>query len=75
MHVNVQDPASFVHNEAEALEEIMGTAMAQYFSIRAGLMKFGSKGEKAVRNELTKLHTMSNYYPVDPTSLTKKTEA
>ena len=24
MHVNVKDPASFVHNEAESLEEILG---------------------------------------------------
>ena len=61
MHVNVQDPASFVHNEAEALEEILGVAMAQHFSIRAGLRKVCSKGEKAVRNEITQLHTISNY--------------
>ena len=46
--------------------------MAQHFSIRAGLKKFGRKGEKAVSNELTQLHTMSTYYPVDPTTLTKK---
>ena len=58
MHVNVQDPASFVYDEAEALEEILGVAMAQHFSIRAGLNKFGSKGEKSVSNELTQLHTM-----------------
>ena len=58
-HVNVQGPASFVHNKAEALEEILGVAMAKHFSIRPGLNKFGSKGEKAVRNELTQLHTMS----------------
>ena len=45
--------------------------MAQNFSIRAGLKKFGSKGEKSVSNELTQLHTMSTYYPVDPTTLTK----
>ena len=59
MHVNVQDPASFVHNETESLEEIMGVAMAQHFSIRAGLKKFDSKVEKSVSNELTELHTMS----------------
>ena len=72
MHVNVQYPALFVHNEVEVLEEILGIAMAQHLSIRAGLKKFGSKGEKAVSNELTQLHTMSTYYPVDPTTLTKK---
>ena len=72
MHVNVQDPASFVHNEAEALEEILGIAMAQHFIIRAVLNKFGSKGEKSVINDLTQLHTMSTYYPVDSTTLTKK---
>ena len=72
MHVNVQYPALFVHNEVEVLEEILGIAMAQHLSIRAGLKKFGSKGEKAVSNDLTQLHTMSTYYPVDPTTLTKK---
>ena len=72
MHVNVQYPALFVHNEVEVLEEILGIAMAQHLSIRSGLKKFGSKGEKAVSNDLTQLHTMSTYYPVDPTTLTKK---
>ena len=61
-----------MHNEAESLEEILGVAMAQHFIIRAGLNKFGRKGEKSVSNELTQLHTMSTYYPVDPTTLTKQ---
>ena len=72
MHVNVQDPELFVHNEAEALEEILGVAMEQHFSLTPILKKFGSKGEIEVSNELTKLHTMSTYYPVDPTTLTKQ---
>ena len=46
--------------------------MAQHFSIRSGLKKFGSKGDKAVSNELTQLHTMSTYYPVDPKTITKQ---
>ena len=46
MHINVQDPASFVYDEAEALEETLGATIAQHFSIRTGLKKFGSKGEK-----------------------------
>ena len=61
MHVNVQDPVLFMYDEAEALEETMGVEMAQHFSIRAGLRKVCSKGEKAVRNEITQLHTISNY--------------
>ena len=72
MNVHVQHPALFVHDEAEALDEILGVEMAQHFSIRAGLKKFGSKGEKVVSNELTQLYTMSTYYLVDPTTLTKK---
>ena len=72
MHVNVQDPVPFVYDEAEALEEIMGVAMAQHCSIRAGLKKFGSKGEKSVSNEITQIHTISTYCPVDPITLTKQ---
>ena len=72
MHVNVKNPASFVYDQAESLEEILGVAMAQNFSIRAGLKEFGDKGEKSVSNELTQLHTISTYYPVDPTTLPKQ---
>ena len=72
MHVNVQDPALFVYDEAESLEENMGVTMAQNFSIRAGLRKFGRNGEKVVSNELTQLHTIGTYYPVNPTTLTKQ---
>ena len=51
--MNVQDPSLFVYDEAGALEEILGVEMEKHLSIRAGLKKFVSQGEKAVSNELT----------------------
>ena len=53
MHINVQDPYSFTYDESDALEEIIGVAMAHNFSVRAGLKWFGERGEKAIRKELT----------------------
>ena len=46
MHVNVQDPASFVHNKAEALKETLGVAMSQHFSIRDGLINLEARVRK-----------------------------
>ena len=46
--------------------------MAQHFSVRSGLKRFGDQGEKAVIKDLTQLHNMHTYDPVDPKNLTKK---
>ena len=46
--------------------------MAHHLSVRAGLKRFGDRGEKDVRNELDQLHNMHMYDPVDPNKLTKK---
>ena len=72
MYINVQDSASFTYGGSAALEEIIGVAMAQHFSIRYRLKHFGDRGEKAVRKELTQLHKMHTYDPVDPKKFTKK---
>ena len=57
----VQDPALFVYDEAESLEETIRVAMAHHFIKGADLKKFRSKGDKAVSNEITQLHTMITY--------------
>ena len=72
IHINVQDPASFTYDGSDALEEIIGVAMAQNFSVRSILKQFGDRGEKAAIKELTRLHNMHMYDPVDPKNLTKK---
>ena len=72
MNINVQYPASFTYNGSAALEEIIGLAMAQHFSVRAGLKRFGDRRDKAVSKELTQLHNMYTYDTFDPNKLTKK---
>ena len=72
IHIDAQDHASFTYDGSAALEEIIGVAMAQHFSIRDGLKRFGDRGEKAARKELTQLNNMHTYDTVDPKRLTKK---
>jgi hypothetical protein len=52
----------------------LGVALMQY-SIKAGLKKFGEKGEAAVTKELKQLHDMTTFYPVDSKTLTKEDKA
>ena len=46
--------------------------MAQNFSVRTGLKRFGDRGEKAVSKDLTQLKKMHKYDPVDPKEFTNK---
>ena len=43
--------------------------MAQHFSLKAGLKKFGVPGERTTTNELTQLHDMVTFIPMDPAKL------
>ena len=72
LYINVQYPASFTYNGSAALEEIIGLAMAQHFSVRAGLKRFGDQGEKYVSKGLTQLHNIHTYDPFIPKKITKK---
>ena len=38
--------------------------MIQKFSLKKGLNKFGTRGEKAVTKDLTQLHDMQTYFPL-----------
>ena len=49
---------------------VLGVIMAQQFSLKAGMQKFGNRGEKAVSKELTQLHDKIAYVPVNPEELT-----
>ena len=52
-------------------EYALGVIMMQY-SIKAGLKKFGIKGEEAVSKEIKQLHDMLTFYLVFEASLTKQ---
>ena len=45
--------------------------MIQKFSLKKGLKKFGTWGEKELTKELTQLHDMQTYFPLEPKTLTK----
>ena len=72
MHINVQDHDYFTYDESDSIEEIIGVEMAQHFIVRYGLKRFGDRGEKDVSKELTQIHNMHTYDPVDPNKITKK---
>jgi hypothetical protein len=59
-------------SESEMMEHVLGVALVQQFSLKAGLKKFGPRGEKAVTKELTQLHDMVTYIPMDPREMTKE---
>ena len=66
-----------VLSDDETTLHVLGVAMAQQLSLKAGLRQFGDRGKKAVTKELTQLHKKVAYVPVDPESLSaeQKNEA
>ena len=48
-----------------------GHPTKKQYSLKAGLKRFGSRGDKAVRKELSQLHTLNCFCPCDPASLTR----
>ena len=54
VHINVErlGEESFSMSEEETRDHVLGVIMAKIFSLKAGLKKFGEKGEAAVMKEL-----------------------
>ena len=50
---------------------MLGVIMAHY-SLKLGLKKIFIKGVKDVTDELSQLHYMKNFFPVDPKTITKE---
>ncbi len=46
--------------------------MAQKFSLKAGLKKFGKQGKQAVTKDLKQLHNMVTYVPMDASKITEE---
>jgi hypothetical protein len=55
----------------EAKLSVWAYMMVQ-FNLKPGLRKFGSKGEKAAMKELTSLHVMDTWKPMDVTKLSRE---
>ena len=41
-------------------------------AVKAGLRHFGKKGKEAVTSELTQMHDMHTYEPIDPENMTEQ---
>ena len=51
---------------------IVGVVLARKFRLKAVLKKFGNIGEKASVKELTQLHYMTTFIPLDQKKLTRE---
>ena len=52
--------------------QIIGVVLAQKFSLKDGLKKFGNPGEKSSVKELTQIHDMTKFMPLYPKKLTRE---
>ena len=71
LHVNMSDSSTMVMLEKETMMHVLEVAMIQTFSLKKGLKKFGTWGEKAVTKESNQLHDMQEYFTLYPKNLTK----
>ena len=60
-----------VHTTTSLELACQGHPTKKQYSLKAGLKRFGSRGDKAVTKELSQLHTMNCFRPCDPTPLTR----
>ena len=76
-HINVTEGDSLEMFQEEMNAHVVGVAMLQQFSLKAGLKHFGKKGEEAVTSELTQMHDVHMYETIDPATMTpqQKSEA
>ena len=59
-------------SEEQIAEHVLGVVMVQQFSLKAGMAKFGDCTKTAVTKELTQLHDMETYVPMDPKKMTRQ---
>ena len=53
INMNAGDAADYKMTDDEVNHHVIGVVMAQHFSLKAGLKKFGVPGEEATTKELT----------------------
>ena len=65
LHMNIDDEPSKDNlslKDIAQMEHVLGVALIETNSLKAGLKKFGDRGENAVTKELQQLHDMETYY-------------
>jgi hypothetical protein len=70
-HINLSQDVVRGMTKEEVNCHLLGVIMAQKFNLRNGLKKLGKEGKVAVKKELTQLHTMATYVPMDSSKMTK----
>jgi hypothetical protein len=69
MHFQEATVSTPLSTEEDCLEYITGAIMMQQHFFQKGLKLFGEKGEVAVQKELTQMHDMKAYTPMDASTL------
>ena len=71
-HINFSPGMVHKMTQEELNCHVLGVIMAQQFNLRAFLKKFLDKSKVAVKKELTQLHGMATYIPMDASKMTKE---
>ena len=58
-------------SELEVIVHVLGVVMTQYYSLIAGII-FRNDGEATVTKELSQLHDMNTFTPVNGSNLSKE---
>ena len=74
-YINVSEGDSLEMSQLDIDTSLIGVAMLQQFSLKAGLRHFGKKSEDAVAAELTQMHAMDTHVPVYPETMTVQQKA
>ena len=69
--MNVFEPSTTVMSKEDTMIHFLGVAMIQKHILKKVPKKFVARGENSVTKELTQLHDMQTYFPLDANTLTK----
>lgn len=72
MHLNMEGGPDPILSQEEINCHLLGIAMVQQFSLKAGLSKFGDWTKALVMKELRQHQNMKVYQPMDPDKMTEE---
>ena len=70
--MNTIDAKFAQKSDFDVNQHILGLIMAHQYSLKKGLEVFGGKAEVAAVDELSQIHSMDTYTPMDHTELTPR---
>ena len=71
-HVNVHNDEAPLHSmdDEDYMLYILGVVMVQHFILNKGLKEFGDRAKEATMKEITQIHDIDMYRPLDASTLT-----